>query len=113
MKWKKFNQDAPDYQEYLLQNIFDNIQNKVNENKFCIMNTDLWRYGLEKFMGYTFYPEIKKFLAKIVNCETHEIQYVIRYAKDLESCEINCGKEFDYSDEYDLDIQVIAYPFQY
>jgi len=111
MKWRKFNDKANDISEDRLQILFDNIQHKVNENYFSICNMDIFKYGHEKFMGYIFYPEMKKFFVKIVNIDNCDIQYVVRYAKDLESCEINCNEEFDSSDENDLYIEVVNYPF--
>lgn len=111
MKWRKFTGIPENIPESRLNIIFDNIQNRANENDFSICNMDIFKYGHEKFMGYIFFPEMKKFLVKIVNIDTCDVQYVVRYAKDLESCEINCNKEFDYSDENDLCIDVVNYPF--
>jgi hypothetical protein len=109
-KWSKFNKSAPDISEDRLQIIFDNIQRKIDENYFNT-SSDLFRNGSEKFMGYVFYPLSHKFL--IMYFDSYMIRnFVVRYAKDLESAIKNTSEEFDCDNEF-VDIEVIKYPFNY
>jgi hypothetical protein len=109
-KWYKFSKSAPDISEDRLQIIFDNIQRKITENYFNI-SSDLFRNGSEKFMGYIFYPQSEKFLVLYFDsCMCR--QFIIRYAKDLESAKHNASEEVNCYDDFS-DIEVIKYPFNY
>lgn len=109
-KWSKFNKNAPDIPEDRLQIIFDNIQRKIDENYFNT-SSDLFRYGCEKFMGYSFYPKSERFLVLYFDSSLMR-NFIVRYAKDLESAIKNASEEFDCDNEFS-DIEVIKYPFNY
>jgi len=106
-KWIKFNKNAEDLSEDCLERLYEKVQKNIDSGNMNPYD-DLFRHGIQRLMGYEFFPVSEKFLYKLIS-ET-EIGYIVGYAKDKETCE-RILKE--YYSEYDdfIGYQVIKYPF--
>lgn len=106
-KWIKFNKDAKDIPENLLEEIFQNIQRKLDSG---LQNPydDLFRFGICKSMGYKFFPISEKFICKLVT--ENEIKYIVGFAKDKETCENILNDYYSEDDDF-ISLEVIKYPF--
>ena len=108
MKWFKFNKNAKDLSENELETIFNHIQEKVGKYS---SNDEVYRTGVERFLGYIFYPKVEKFFVAYT-IENDIPVYVKRYSTDLESCRNQVIEEFEYVEDFQFQFEVIAYPFK-
>lgn len=106
-KWFKFNKDAKDIPENVLETMYEYAQNKMDSG-LCEPDDNLFQYGVVRNMGYKFFPISEKFLYKLVKEE--EIEYRICFAKDKETCEKILNDY--YSEDADfISLEVIKDPF--
>lgn len=106
-KWFKFNKDAKDIPENVLETMYENVQKRFDSG-LCEPDDNLFRYGVVRNMGYKFFPISEKFFYKLVQEE--EIEYRICFAKDLETCEKILNDY--YSEDADfVSLEVIKDPF--
>lgn len=106
-KWIKFNKNAPDILESFLEKMYEKVQKKFDSGNMNPYD-DLFRHGIQRLMGYEFFPVSEKFLCKLITED--EIKYFIGYAKDKETCERILNDYYSEDDDF-LDLEVIKYPF--
>ena len=106
-KWIKFNKDAKDISEDILEQMYEKVQKKFDSGNMNPYD-DLFRHGIQRLMGYEFFPVSEKFLCKLITED--EIKYFIGYAKDKETCERILNDYYSEDDDF-LDLEVIKYPF--
>lgn len=106
-KWIKFNKDAKDISEDILEKMYEGTQRKID---LGLMNPydELFRFGVRKESGYKFFPISEKFLCKLVT--EHDTKYITGYAKDKETCERILNDYCSEDDDF-LDLEVIKNPF--
>jgi hypothetical protein len=106
-KWIKFNKDAKDIPENILETMYEDVQKRFDSG-LCEPDAILFQYGWSMLLGYKFFPISEKFLYKLVKEE--EIEYRICFAKDKETCEKILNDY--YSEDADfISLEVIKDPF--